>query len=98
MIIMEKIKRGAKNLVGNKEEVYVRQSSRTAYDLNAVYKAVPSEDFHKLVNVNKKAVTNYMSENPAIKEEIERTSTTNYTSPFLATKKVKIKSKKKKGE
>ena len=100
MIIMEKIKRGAKNLIGNKEEVYVRQNARTTYDLDSVYKMVPADDFHKLVNINKKAVTNYMTVNPVVKEELERTSTTNYTSPFLAIKKIKIKSKskKKKGE
>jgi len=89
MIIMEKIKRGAKNLIGEKDEVYVRQNSRTTYDLDAVYRMVPVDDFHKLVNINKKAVTNYLSVNPAVKEELERTSTTNYTSPFLATKKIK---------
>ena len=96
MIIMEKIKRGAKNLVGNKEEVYVRQNSRTTYDLNSVYRAVPTDDFHKLVNINKKAVENYMFVNPVVKEEIEMSSTTNFTSPFLATKKVKKKKKGKK--
>lgn len=95
MIIMEKIKRGAKNLVGNKEEVYVRQNSRTTYDLNSVYRAVPTDDFHKLVNINKKAVENYMFVNPVVKEEIEMSSTTNFTSPFLAIKKTK---KKKKGK
>lgn len=100
MIILEKIKREAKNLVGNEEEIYIRQNSRTTYDLDSVYKMVPVNDFHKLVNINKKAVTNYLSVNPAVKEGLERTSTTNYTSPFLATKKIKIKSKskKKKGE
>ena len=98
MIIMEKIKRGAKNLIGEKEEVYVRQNARTTYDLESVYKRVPVDDFHKLVNINKKAVTNYIAINPIVKEELERTSTTNYTSPFLATKKIKSKVKKKKGE
>ena len=96
MIIMEKIKRGAKNLVGNKEEVYVRQNSRTTYDLNSVYRAVPTDDFHKLVNINKKAVENYMFVNPVVKEEIEMSSTTNFTSPFLALKKVKKGKKKEK--
>ena len=89
MIIMEKIKRGAKNIVGEKEEVYIRQNSRTTYDLSSVHKYVPDEDFHKLVNINKKAVENYMSVNPIVKESLEKTATTNYTSPFLAIKKVK---------
>lgn len=97
MIIMEKIKREFKNVASDEEEVYIRQNARTSYDLNSVYRTVPSDDFHNLVNVNKKALENYMISNPVVKEEITRAATTNFTSPFLATKKIK-KLKKKKGE
>ena len=96
MIIMEKIKRDFKNVSGNEKEIYIRQNARTAYDLDSVYRVVPSDDFHKLVNVNKKALEGYMISNPVVKEEITRTATTNFTSPFLATKKVKKLKKKKK--
>lgn len=89
MVIMDKIKRTSSNLAGETEEVYIRQNSRTTYDLDAVYKTVPSKDFHKLVNVNKKAVDTYMGINPVIKERLMESTVTNYTSPFLATKKVK---------
>ena len=95
MIIIEKIKREFKNITSDEEEIYVRQNSRTAYDLDSVYRTVPSDDFHKLVNVNKKALEGYMISNPVVKEEIIRVATTNFTSPFLATKKIKKEKKKK---
>ena len=94
MIIMEKIKREFKNVASDEEEVYIRQNSRTSYDLNSVYRAVPSDDFHNLVNVNKKALENYMISNPVVKEEITQAAVTNFTSPFLATKKIKKLKKK----
>lgn len=95
MIMMEKIKRGAKNLVGEKEEVYVRQNARTTYDLESVHRIVPVDDFHKLVNINKKSLEGYMISNPAIKEEVTQAAVVNFTSPFLATKKIKKIKKKK---
>ena len=94
---MEKIRRDFKNVAGNEKEVYIRQNSRTTYDLNSVYKTVPSDDFHRLVNINKKALEGYMISNPVVKERVTSAAITNYTSPFLSVKKVK-KLKKKKGE
>lgn len=95
MIIMEKIKRNASNIELDEEEIYVRQNARTTYDLVAVHAAVPAEDFPTLVNVNKKAVETYVNYNPAVKEEVLKAATVNYTSPFLASKK---KKKNGKGE
>lgn len=95
MIMMEKIKRGAKNLVGEKEEVYVRQNARTTYDLESVHRIVPVDDFHRLVNINKKSLEGYMMSNPVIKEEVTQAAVVNFTSPFLATKKIKKIKKKK---
>lgn len=89
MIMMEKIKRSAENLTGNGKEVYVRQNAKINYDLDAVYGAVPEEDFPTLVNLNKKAVDMYLDLNPTVKAVVSDTATTNYTSPFLATKKAK---------
>lgn len=93
MAIMEKIKKESKNLVAGSDEVYVRQSSKTSYDFDTVHKMVPSDDFNKLVNLNKKAVDEYLALNPSIREAILETSTTNYTTPFLAYKTVKDKIK-----
>jgi hypothetical protein len=89
MILMEKIKRNSGNIVASDVEVYVRQNAKIDYDLNTVHNAVPAEDFPRLVNLNKKAVDSYLDLNPAVKDSIADTATTNYTSPFLATKKVK---------
>lgn len=91
MVLMGKIKRNAKNLKGPDSEVYVRQNSSTNYDLDTVYDVVPNDDFPSLVNLNKKAIKTYIDLNPAVKERIAETSTTNYTSPFLATRKLKVK-------
>jgi len=100
MIMMEKIRRTSENLTGNEEEVYVRQNAKINYDLLTVHEHVPTEDFAGLVNLNKKAVDMYVNLNPAVKDVISDTATTNYTSPFLATKKAKKvkKTKKKKGD
>jgi RecB family exonuclease len=89
MILMEKIQRNAANVDAGEEEVYIRQNARTTYDVNTVHAAVPEEDFPNLVNLNKKAVETYVSYNPAVKEEVAKAATVNYTTPFLATKKKK---------
>jgi putative RecB family exonuclease len=94
MVMMEKIKKDSSNLRSTEKEIYIRQNSSTNYDLDAVHRAVPEEDFPMLVNLNKKAVESYMNLNPSVKNDIKDTATTNYTSPFLAAK----KAKKKKGE
>lgn len=87
MIMMEKIKKNSENLKGEDKEIYIRQNSSTNYDLQTVHRFVPADDFPDLVNLNKKAVTTYMDLNPAVKEKISETSTTNFTSPFLASRK-----------
>ena len=89
MVMMEKIKANAANMKGDDKEIYVKQNSSTNYNLDTVYKSVPPDDFSSLVNLNKKAVETYMSMNPSIKEMIADTATTNYTSPFLASRKLK---------
>lgn len=95
MVVIEKIKKGAENLRGENESLYIRQNSRTTYDLDTVYKSVPEEVFPKLVNLNKKAVETYIEANPVIRDRIVKSATTNFTSPFIASKKIKIKSKTK---
>ena len=89
MIMMEKIKRNSENLNSEEKEIYVRQNSSTNYDLNTVHDVVPADDFSSLVNLNKKAVATYMNLNPAVKDMISETATTNYTTPFLASRKKK---------
>jgi len=95
MILTEKIKRSGEDMEGETETIYIRQNSRTNFDLQTVAQTVPVEDFPSLVNVNKRAVENYMQDNPAVKEPILASANTNYTTPFLATKKKKLAKKKK---
>lgn len=90
MILTEKIQRSNQDIEGETEHVYIRQNSRTSYDLNTVLRAVPAEDFPMLVNLNGKAVERYMEDNPVVKEKIKASANTNYTSPFLATRKKKV--------
>lgn len=88
MIIMEKIKNAGEDLKGEKKQIYIRQNARTNYDTKTVHEVVEPEEFVQMVNLNKKAVDSYCSKNPKAKKAIEASSTTNYTSPFLATKKI----------
>lgn len=89
MVMMEKIKSTSSNVKGSDYEVHIRQSSRTNFDLKTVHEIVPTEDFVDLVTLNKKAVETYMDLNPSVKEVIAATATTNYTSPFLASRLIK---------
>jgi len=89
MTIMDKIRDSNNILKIDDEKVYIRQNSRVTYDKDTVKKFTSYEEFVKLVNLNKKAVENYIKNNPAIKDKIEATARVNYTAPFLATKKIK---------
>jgi len=89
MIIMDKVRDSDDVLRIDNEEVYIRQNSRVTYDKDTVKEFTPYEDFAQLVNLNKKAVENYLKDNPAIKDRVDATARVNYTSPFLATKKIK---------
>jgi len=89
MLIMEKIKRGGTNLEGKDIEMYLRQNARTNYDAISVAKVIPKDDFATMVTLRKKDVDAYCARHPKVKKQVEKSSTTNYTSPFLATKKIK---------
>jgi len=89
MILMEKIKEAGTDLKGGDNHMYIRQSARTNYDAKGLHKLIPPEEFATMVSLNKKAVDSYCSKHPKLKKEIEKNATTNYTSPFLAVKKIK---------
>lgn len=91
MIIMEKIRETNANMMSEHDEVYIRQNSRKTYDLNTVHSVVSPEAFVKMVNLNKKSVDKYLSSNPAVMDVIKKDLRVNYTSPFLAIKKAKVK-------
>jgi hypothetical protein len=88
-VIMEKIKKDSKNLAYDTGEVYIRQSSRTTYDIDTILKVIPVKELDKVVSINKNRIEKYMDNNPAVKATISETAITNYSSPFLALKKGK---------
>ena len=89
MIIIEKIKMSGSNLINGDEELYIRQNARTNYDVKAIAELIPHDDFKQLVNLNKKAVTDYLDANPAARKDVEASSQSNYATSFLAIKKIK---------
>jgi hypothetical protein len=89
MIMMEKIKNSGSDLKGEEVQVFVRQNARTNYDAKTVKELVPYEDYVEMSSLNKKAVDSYCARNPKVKKNIMKAATTNFTSPFLATKKIK---------
>jgi RecB family exonuclease len=89
MILMEKIKREDITPTWGDEEVYIRQNSRTEYDPEIISKVVPADQLIKMVNINKRAVSDYANDNPAIRDLILNSAKTNFTTPFLATKKIR---------
>lgn len=90
MIITEKIKRQSDSLKGKDVELYIRQNARVTYDPAAVFNNVEPEIFVKLVSgINKRSLDNYVSDHPGLKKKMSAASTTNYSAPFLASKKTK---------
>ena len=88
MLIMEKINNSGENLKGASKQVYVRQTARSNYDIKVVQSLVKPEDFVEMVSLNKKAVDSYCARHTQVKKKIEDSTTTNYSTPFLATKKL----------
>lgn len=88
-LLMDKIKAAGTNLKIGDEEVYIRQNSRKSFDVRAVADTVSYKDFVGLVNLKQSALTKYLNKNPSIKDRISRAMNSSFTSPFLATKKIK---------
>jgi len=95
MVLMEKVKKLGANLTTDNEEVYIRQSSKTTYDVEKAAKIIPLDDLVKIISLNKRGVDNYIGLNPMVKERLNDAKETNFITPFLATRKIK---KEKKGK
>jgi len=92
MLIFEKIKRYNVFPTMNDEEVYIRQNSRTNYDVSKVFDLVSPAHFVKMINgLNNGVVERYIEENPSLKTEILKAANVNFTKPFLAIRKKKTK-------
>lgn len=86
MVIMEKIKSSGADLKGTDKQIYIRQSSRTNYDPQAIQSIVPADAFCGMVSIKKTDVDKYCDKHPKIKQEVMKNAVTNFSSPFLATK------------
>jgi hypothetical protein len=89
-ILMEKIKRSGANLiVGEDEEVYVKQNMRKSFNVKTLKSLVPDNEFTKMVYLKNKEVESYLENNPSIKEKVMTSSKVYFTSPYLMIKKGK---------
>lgn len=89
MVIMEKIKASGTDLSGENQQMYIRQTARVNYDPREVAKIIPVDELSGMISLNKKAVDDYCLRNPRAAKHIQQSATTNYTTPFLAVKKIK---------
>ena len=87
--IIEKIKVQELAVKGEEKEMVLRQNARTTYDPIKVSQLIPTEDFAKLVNLSPTKLRKYLDKNVKAKPFVEDTAETNYTSAFLATRKIK---------
>lgn len=87
--ILEKIKTGEKDLIGQGKQLYIRQNSSVAYDVRSVYDALPLDDFLDVIRVSKKSVDDKLMKYPAGKSKVVNSAKKNYTSPFVAYKAIK---------
>jgi hypothetical protein len=95
MILMEKVKKLGTNLTTDNEEIYIRQSSKTTYDVDKAAKIIPFDNLVKIMSLNKRGIENYINTNPAAKELLSDAKETNFITPFLATRKIKVRKVKK---
>jgi len=90
MLMQERIRDHDSVIKDEEQQLYIRQNSRSSYDPVQVAKCVSDHEvFATLVStLNNKAVKKYAEANPAVMEKLEEALHINYTSPFLAVKKL----------
>ena len=93
--IMDKIQVQECTVASDTEEAYIRQNARTTYSARDVSRIIPVEDLPDLVTISPTKLKKYMDINPSIRPHIEEVAETNFTSAFLATRKVKVEKPKK---
>jgi len=89
MEITDRIKKMGMVVGNDKEELYLRQNSKKTYPASAVKKLVPEEDFIRLVNIKSSELNKYMAKNPVLSSKLSEIVEVNFTSPFLAQRKLK---------
>lgn len=91
LVMMEKIKHGGETISTDEKEMTVRQMARKTYDSGAIKDILSYDDYASVTTVNTNKLNKLCEKNPALKAKVSETMTVNFTSPFLATKKVKAK-------
>ncbi len=88
-VIIEKLKVQEKAVISEEKEMVLRQNARTTYSANKLSELIPYDDFASLVNISPTKLKKYVIKNPKIAPLLGDISETNFTSAFLATKKIK---------
>ena len=88
-IIIERLKVQELPVRSDKVEVVFRQNARTTYNANKLGTLIPYEDFVGLVSVSPTKLKKYLDKNPKIVPFLNDFSETNFTTAFLATRKIK---------
>ena len=87
MVVADRIRVQGDDLYGDGKMLTVRQNSRVMYDLDTVFKTVPSSDIHKVVTVNKGRLENYLrDERPDLKKKVSSTASFAFNAPFFIVK------------
>lgn len=88
-ILIEKIKVQELPVKANGVEVVLRQNARTAYNSDKLSTLISYEDFVELSSISPTKLKKYLDKNPKIVPFLDDFSETNFTSAFLATRKIK---------
>lgn len=94
-VIMDRMKVQEERIASDTEEMVIRQMARTNYSAFEISKIIPHDDFSSLVTVSPTKLKKYMDKNPSIKQLVGEIGETNYTSAFLASRKIKVDKPKK---
>jgi hypothetical protein len=88
-VLIDKIKFQERDVVSGDTAVVLRQNARTSYNAEKLSKHIPLDDFASLVSVSPTKFKKYLDKNPSVLPIVEDISETNFTSAFLATRKLK---------
>jgi len=84
MVVADRIRVSGDDIYGDGKMLVVRQNSRVLYDLNTVFKYVPTSDLRKVTTINKRNLENYLKdERPDLGKKIRDTATYSFNAPFF---------------
>lgn len=86
--IMRRIEAEGSDIFGQGKQLYIRQNAFVNYDPKTAFEIIPKEDLVNMVYMAKKDVDAYLARNPAVKKKLMETASKNYTTPFIAQKKI----------